>query len=45
MGRIYINEKQIILKKMIEIYRPTSTEWMIYIIIKKKFLTYHHIKP
>lgn len=45
MGRIYINEKQLILKKMIEIYRPTSTDWMSYIITKKNFLTYHHIKP
>lgn len=45
MGRIYINEKQIILNEMIELYKPTSIDWMSYLITKKNFLTYHHIKP
>jgi len=45
MGRIYINEKQIILKEMIKIYKPTTLDWMSYFITKKNFLTYHHIKP
>lgn len=45
MGRIYINEKQLILKEMIKIYQPTDVDWMSYLITKRNFLTYHHIEP
>lgn len=43
MGKVYINENQILVSKMIEIYKPEVFDWMSYTITKKNILTFHHI--
>ena len=43
MGKVYINENQILVSKMIEIYKPYKIDWMSYSITKKNILTFHHI--
>ena len=43
MSRIHINENQLILPKMIEIYKPKDYDCMSYQITVKNVLTLHHI--
>ena len=43
MGKIYINENQVLVKKMIEIYKPDQFDWMSYQITVSNVLTFHHI--
>lgn len=43
MGKKYINENQILLPKMIEIYKPIDFDWMHVTITKNNSLTIHHI--
>lgn len=43
MGKIYTNEKQIILQEMLEVYSPEEFDWMSYQITINNFLTFHHI--
>ena len=43
MGRIYQNENQILLRKLIEIYQPDKYDWLSYQITKRNLLTLHHI--
>ena len=43
MGRKYTNENQILLPKMIEIYKPIDYDWMHLAITKSNPLTIHHI--
>ena len=40
MGKRYINENQILLPKMIEIYKPIDYDWM-HLAITKHFKKYH----
>ena len=43
MGKKYVNENQILLPKMIEIYKPIDFDWMHCKITKDNSLTIHHI--
>ena len=43
MGRIYQNENQLIMPKLIKIYKPNNYDWLSYQITKKNILTLHHI--
>lgn len=44
MGRVYKNDNQILLLKMMEIYQPGLWDWMQFQITKKNTLTLHHIQ-
>lgn len=44
MGKIYVNSNQILVRNMIEIYKPDGIDWMSYQITKNNKLTFHHIK-
>ena len=43
MGKIYVNENQIMLPEMLEIYKPEDYDWMSYQITRNNVLTLHHI--
>ena len=43
MGKIYVNENQILLRQLIEIYQPNGFDWLMYQITKKNTLTLHHV--
>ena len=43
MGKKYVNDNQILLPKMIEIYKPVDFDWMHLAITKSNPLTIHHI--
>lgn len=45
MGRIYKNENQLLVVKMLDIYGSDDLDWMSYQITKKNILTFHHIIP
>lgn len=42
-GKIYVNENQILLRQLIEIYQPNNFDWLMYQITKKNTLTLHHV--
>lgn len=44
MGKIYINENQILVPQMLEIYKPVEFDWMHTAITKNSVFTIHHIK-
>jgi len=43
MSKKYINENQILLPKMLEVYQPTEFDWMYTPITKASVWTIHHI--
>ena len=43
MGKIYINENQILLQNLIKIYQPMGFDWLSYQITKNNILTLHHV--
>ena len=43
MGKKYKNDNQLLVVKMIEIYKPKEFDWMSYKITRNNFLTFHHI--
>ena len=43
MGRIYVNQNQLLVKEMIKIYNPGNIDWMSFEITRKNTLTFHHI--
>lgn len=43
MGKIYKNENQLLLQKLVKIYQPNGYDWLSYQITKKNILTLHHI--
>lgn len=43
MGKIYVNENQLLLHELIKIYNPDNFDWLSYQITKKNILTLHHI--
>jgi len=43
VGKKYVNDNQILLPKMIEIYKPVDFDWMHLAITKSNPLTIHHI--
>ena len=43
MGKIYVNENQILLRQLIEIYQPNNFDWLMYQKTKNNTLTLHHI--
>ena len=43
MGKIYVNENQILLPKMLEIYKPVDFDWMHFSITRSSIITIHHI--
>ncbi len=43
MGNIYINENQLLLQELINIYQPGQFDWLSYQITKKNILTLHHV--
>lgn len=44
MGKKYKNENQILLPKMLEIYKPVDFDWMHMNITKGSVFTLHHIR-
>ncbi len=43
MGKIYVNENQLFLQKLINIYQPSKFDWLSYRITKNNILTIHHV--
>ena len=43
MGKIYINENQLLLQELIKIYQPIGVDWLSYQITKSNILTLHHV--
>ena len=43
MGRMYVNENQVLLRQLIEIYQPNGFDWLMYQITKSNTLTLHHV--
>lgn len=43
MGKVYQNENQILLRELIEIYKPDNFDWLSYQITKQNILTLHHV--
>ena len=43
MGKVYKNENQLLLRGLIEIYKPVDFDWLSYQITKSNILTLHHI--
>ena len=43
MGKIYINENQLLLQELIKIYQPLGFDWLNYQITKNNILTLHHV--
>ena len=43
MGKIYVNENQILLRYLVKIYKPDGFDWLSYQITKKNILTLHHV--
>ena len=43
MGKIYINENQILLSDLTKIYLPNGFDWLSYQITKGNTLTLHHV--
>ncbi len=43
MGRVYQNENQLLLKELLDIYKPNGFDWLSYQITKNNILTLHHV--
>ena len=40
---MYVNENQVLLRQLIEIYQPNGFDWLMYQITKSNTLTLHHV--
>ena len=43
MGKIYVNENQLLIPELIEIYKPPGIDWLSYQITRDNILTVHHV--
>ena len=43
MGKVHVNNNQILLPQLIQIYQPLDIDWLAYQITKGNVLTVHHV--